>query len=212
MRDCIFLVADKNMEAAFGGFLGRDQFHSSLGTAPFTFDPDVDLLVDEGGSDPGVFRRAHEILRSYTSTHRHAVVALDCDWAGSPGAEAIVSGISDRLRSVGWKSEYFAVIAIDPEIEAWMWQDSPHVSSALWYRKKKNLRRYLQENDRWPKEMGKPPSPKEAMEWVLRGTRRRRSSQIYREITSEVSVRQCQDGAFQELADRLRLWFPEEGE
>jgi hypothetical protein len=26
MRDCIFLLADKNMEAAFTGFLTREQF------------------------------------------------------------------------------------------------------------------------------------------------------------------------------------------
>lgn len=30
MRDCIFLLADKNMEATFNGFLTREKFYLSL--------------------------------------------------------------------------------------------------------------------------------------------------------------------------------------
>lgn len=34
--DCVFLLADKQMKETFDGFLGRDKFHFSLGTRPFT--------------------------------------------------------------------------------------------------------------------------------------------------------------------------------
>jgi len=34
MRDCIFLLADAEMKAAFEGFLSRPNFHLSLGTSP----------------------------------------------------------------------------------------------------------------------------------------------------------------------------------
>ena len=210
MRDCIFLVADKNMEAAFSGFLSRDEFHQSLGTGPLDFDPETDIIVDEGGADPGVFRRAHELLRPYLDVYRFAVVALDCAWAGSPGAERIVEGISKRLTEVGWTIDRFRVIAIDPEIEAWMWQDNVHVASALRYRGKSSLRQHLNKQGWWPKGVGKPPSPKNALEWTLRSTRRVRSSAVYREIASEVSVRDCRDGAFRQLARTLREWFPSE--
>lgn len=74
MRDCIFLLADKNMEATFIGFLTRDGFHLSLGIRQFEFDPAEDLIVDESGSDPGVYTRAHEFLRPYQRTHRYAVI------------------------------------------------------------------------------------------------------------------------------------------
>ncbi len=48
MRDCIFLLADKNMEAAFIGFFTREQFHRSLGIRQFEFDPQQDIIVETG--------------------------------------------------------------------------------------------------------------------------------------------------------------------
>ncbi|BAZ10919.1 hypothetical protein NIES4071_27430 [Calothrix sp. NIES-4071] len=51
MRDCIFLLADKNMEATFIGFLTRDGFHFSLGIRQFDFDPQQDIIVDEMGNE-----------------------------------------------------------------------------------------------------------------------------------------------------------------
>jgi len=65
MRDCVFLVADSNMAAAFRGFFTRERFERSLGCGMFGFDPREDLIVDEAGSDPGVYGRAHELLRPY---------------------------------------------------------------------------------------------------------------------------------------------------
>lgn len=210
MRDCVFLVADRNMEAVFRGFLSREQSHKSLGTRAFDFDPDIDIVVDAGGADPGVFSRGHELLRPYSRSHRFAVVALDCAWAGSPGASAIVDGISSRMAGAGWSDDRFVVIAIDPEVEVWMWQDNVHVASALQYQGTTNLRRHMQANGWWPDGADKPPEPKEAMEWVLRSTRRRRSSVVYREIAESVSVRQCKDDAFQRLIRVLGEWFPRE--
>ena len=54
-RPCVILVADSNMAAAFRGYFQRDGWHFSLGCAPFEIDTGVvaDLIVDEGGNDPG---------------------------------------------------------------------------------------------------------------------------------------------------------------
>lgn len=93
MRDCIFLLADKNMEATFIGFLTREQFHLSLGIRQFEFDIAEDLIVDESGNDPGVYTRAHEFLRPYQRTHRYAVIVLDNAWEGSPGVATIENNI-----------------------------------------------------------------------------------------------------------------------
>jgi hypothetical protein len=144
-RPCVILVADSNMAAAFRGYLTRDQWHRSLGCAPFDFNPDVggDLLVDEGGNDPGVYLRAHELLRPYLNTHERVLVALDCEWDGSPGKQAIVDDVSGRLVSSGWQASAVKVIAIDPELENWLWQDNPLVAEALRYRSEPSLRTLL---------------------------------------------------------------------
>lgn len=211
-RPCVILVADSNMAAAFRGYLGRNQWHRSIGCTPFAFNPDVggDLLVDEGGNDPGVYTRAHELLRPYLSTHARALVALDCDWEGSPGKQTIVDNITRRLVSNGWENEMVKVIAIEPELENWLWQDNPLVADALRYRGATNLRTLLAQQGLWPEADAKPPRPKEATEWVLRQTRRPRSSAIYEELAGRISIRGCTDEAFQELHTTLQGWFPTE--
>jgi hypothetical protein len=211
-RPCVILVADSNMAAAFRGYLTRDQWHLSLGCTPFAFNPDVggDLLVDEGGNDPGVYTSAHELLRPYLSTHARALVALDCAWEGSPGKQAIVDHVTGRLVSNGWEAEAVKVIAIEPELENWLWQDNPLVAEALRYRGGTNLRTLLAQQGLWPEADAKPPRPKEATEWVLRQTRRPRSSAIYEELAGRISIRGCTDEAFKELHATLQGWFPAE--
>jgi hypothetical protein len=85
VRDCIFLLADLGMVAAFKGFFSRQGFYYALGTALFYIDPQRDIICDCAGNDPGVYTRAHELLRTYQSTHRYAVIVLDNAWEGSPG-------------------------------------------------------------------------------------------------------------------------------
>ena len=104
MRDCIFLVADKNMEAAFIGFLTRGNFHLNLGIRHFDFDPQQDIIV-EAGSDPGIYTRAHELITPYQKTHRYAVVVLDNDWNGSPGVDNISENIMGNLIATGWSQK-----------------------------------------------------------------------------------------------------------
>src|SRR4051794_14518702 len=175
-RPCVILVADSNMAAVFRGYLSRDQVHLSLTCSPFEFNTDVgkDLLVDEGGNDPGVFTRAHELLRPYHHSHERAIVALDCEWNGSPGKQAIVDGITQNLVASGWYEDMVKVIAIEPELENWLWQDNPLVAEALRYRGNPVLRDLLQHEGFWPAGQSKPTRPKEAAEWVLRQTRRPR--------------------------------------
>lgn len=64
-RDCVFLVADKNMEAMVQGFLLREAFHLSLGCGAFNFDPREDLFVAAGHTDPGLYKKASELTRGF---------------------------------------------------------------------------------------------------------------------------------------------------
>ena len=207
MRDCVFLLADKNMEGAFTGFFMRDGFHLSLGIQHFTFDRTMDILV-ASGNDPDIYTRAHELLRSYRRTHRFAVVVLDNAWEGSPGVEMIQNTVQENMISSGWHRRRFEVVVIDPELEAWIWQDSQHVASAFRFTQRSSLRQWLGEQGLWNADAAKPADPKRAVEVTLRTSRLPRSSAIYRQITSRISVQGCTDSAFHRLSDALRRWFP----
>lgn len=209
MRDCVFLLPCKNTEGAFLGLLEREHFHRTLGTGLFQFDAKQDLLV-AGGADPGVYTYGHEILRGYTQSHAHAVIVLDAEWDGSPGAAKIITDLSARMEGSGWDNGRFCVIVIEPELESWIWQDNPHVEQAFGHERPPSLRQALIEEDRWPVAVNKPPRPKEAAEWVTRRNNVKRSSSIYQQITSQVSVKHCQDPAFCSLVEVLRMWFPPE--
>ncbi len=209
MRDCIFMLADKNMEATFNGFLTREKFYLSLKISNFEFDPSQDLIVDESGSDPGVYTRAHEFLRPYQKTHRYAVIALDNAWEGSPGVEGIENNISNNMLKTGWEVNNFIVIVIDPELEAWILQDTPVVEQAFRFRQKNlSMREWLEQRGLWDVDMSKPADPKKAVEDVLKISKTPRSSAIYRQITNRVSVRRCLDPAFLKLCSALQQWFP----
>jgi hypothetical protein len=206
-------VADSNMAAAFRGYFGRQQWHLSLQCARFDFDGAVggDLIVAEGGNDPGVYIRGHELLRPFQPSHQCALVVLDTEWDGSPGKAAIEQHITANLVATGWDAAAVKAIAIEPELENWLWQDNPHVAQALRYSQQPSLRQLLEQNNRWPRGALKPPRPKEAAEWVLRQTRQPRSSSIYQQLAAQISIRGCTDPAFQAMRAQMHAWFPSGG-
>lgn len=213
-RPCAILVADSNMAAAFKGYFGRAQWHLSLGCAPFEVNTEIggDLIVDEGGNDPGVYTKGHELLRPYQRSHERALVVLDCEWEGSPGKQVIEQHITANLVTSGWDTDKVKVIAIDPELENWLWQDNPHVAAMLKYRGQPALRQWLEQNGWWPQNAAKPPRPKEAAEWVLKQTKQPRSSSIYQQLARRIGIAGCTDAAFVAMHTQLKAWFPQEGQ
>jgi len=203
MRDCVFLVADSQIGAMIRGFLGRDNCHLSLGCGPFDFEAEQDLVIDPN-RDPGVYTRGFEVLAPYAATHRRAVVILDAAWDGSPGAELIRSKISKDLHA-HWGEHL--VVVLDPEVEAWIWQDNLHVSAALGVADFAALRSELERESFWRAGEAKPFKPKEAVEYTMRQTRTPRSAAVYHRIASRVSTKACIDPAFRSLSDGLAVWF-----
>lgn len=116
--------------------------------------------------------------------------------------EAVVN----RIRTV-W-TDRVAAIVVDPEIEAWVWSGSPHVATALgWSASRPILRQWLNDQGLWTDTTSKPPDPKAAMEAALREIRRPRSSSIFREMASRVSVEGCVDPSFGRFRTVLTRWF-----
>jgi hypothetical protein len=202
-KDLVLLVADKNMEASLKGLLSR--FHA-FGYRQVTFD-----LYVHPERDPGCLLRAHDFLRSFVSRYERALVLLDHAGCGREAAERSVleSQLEGRLGEAGWQDRAAAVV-ISPELESWVWSDSPHVDRALgWEGRPEPLRSWLREKGLLEAGAAKPAKPKEAVELALFTARKPRSSSIYFGLAQLVSTDRCTDPAFLKLKRCLREWFPQ---
>jgi hypothetical protein len=203
MKDLVVLVADKNMEYAVKGMLGRPE---DLSIRPVEWDPFI-----HPRRDPGCLNEAHTFLRPLAADYRHALVLLDQQGCGreDDAADTLTIQVRDRLARNGW-GDRAEVILLVPELEVWVWSDSPQVTACLgWAGRQPSLREWLAGNDHWPPDQPKPHRPKEAMEAALRQVRKPRSSAIYLELAQKVSLQGHTEPAFLRLTQTLQRWFPE---
>jgi hypothetical protein len=91
-------------------------------------------------------------------------------------------------------------------LEAWVWANSRHVPDVL-RTKWDAIHKLGQERDYWPAGTLKPSRPKELLEAILRQQNRPRSLSIFQDLARRVSVRNCQDPAFNLLQQTLASWF-----
>ncbi|MFV8752117.1 methylation-associated defense system protein MAD4 [Nannocystaceae bacterium ST9] len=209
MNDPLFFVADADMREAISGFLGRASVDRVIGCRRFDFDARRDIKV-ANEHDPGLYTRANELLRPFAGTYRHVVLVIDEDWGGSPGAERIRERLDEHLTEIGWPPPEGLGLVVQPEVDIWLWSDSPHSATAMGWRSWDELRPALT-TEGWLNEgQVKPEQPKEAAEWALRKRQIRRSPALYRKIAEAVSIRRCEDRAVECLLETLRRWFPAE--
>jgi hypothetical protein len=213
MRDLFFLVADKNMREAVAGLLDRDQIYRILGCRPFAFDSRRDIRVAAADADPGLYVRAHTLLQPFVSEYRHAVVIVDEEWEGSPGASAIEERLRAHLADAGWSAEAALALVVCPEADVWLWSDSPHSARVLGWPSWSELRPALEQQGWLVPGQTKPKRPKEAADWALKNAERKapRSAALYRQVASTTSVKRCKDAALERLLNAIRGWFPAEG-
>jgi hypothetical protein len=97
---------------------------------------------------------------------------------------------------------------LEPELEIWVWSDSPHVAEILgWKNKQTDLKTWLIKKGFLQEGELKPSKPKESMEAVLKEVRKPRSSMLYRRLAEKVSFGRCSDEAFKKLKSTLQNWF-----
>jgi len=200
--DLIVVTADIDAAGAIRALL--DRYHA-LSIRKIT--ATVDRYV---GRDSGCYHRAHEYLRPFIGQFHYALVVFDRHGCGneSQSRVALEDDVEERLHRNGW-ADRCAAIVLDPELEAWVWSDSPHVSVALgWPQDSRQLRSWLVDRGWLQQHQTKPKRPKEAMEAVLHWVRKPRSSAIYEELARKVSLRRCSDAAFAKLRTTLQRWFP----
>lgn len=203
-QDLIVLVADKSMEFAVRGILGRNQSMQMREiSSVFHVHPE---------RDPGCLLRGDSFLRLFTNQFVHALIVLDREGSGENklSREEIETGIENRLSQSGWGDRATAVV-IDPELEMWVWSDSPQVDIVLgWNNREPALRPWLQQKGYLQANQVKPARPKEALELALRMVRKPRSSSLYHELAQKVNLVRCIDPSFVKLKTVLQKWFPAE--
>lgn len=196
------------MKAVFDAFFGRERWDLTLQCRAFDIWPQEDIFYDPMERDGGVFRRAHELLRPFLNTHRHALVVLDQKFGGERPADEVRSEILSRLRQNGW-GDRCEVVVIDPELEVWLLQDSPHVQRAVRV-SGASLRSHLEKAGQWPTDAVKPPAPKETLQALIRRQKALKTKVVYSRIARAVSVIGCKDTAFLSFSETIRRWFPSE--
>ncbi len=113
-----------------------------------------------------------------------------------------------RLAANGWPDRALAIV-LDPEVEVWVWADSPVVDDVMgWAGRTPALRDWLIAKGYLQGGESKPRRPKEAFEHALRLVPKARSSALFLSLAEGVSVNRCSDEAFLRLRDTLARWFP----
>lgn len=204
VTDLIVLVADSNMENALRGLLSRYQ---ALEIRPITFD-----IFRHDKRDPGCWTDAHNFLRPYPNQYCHALVMFDHQGSGQERrkAEELEKELEYRLQQNGWDEGRAKVVVLEPELEIWVWSDSPHVDRCLgWEAHQPDLRTWLRQQNLLAPNTLKPADPKQALEAALRAVKTPRSSAIYRQLAENVSFRHCVDRSFKRFRQILTEWFSE---
>ena len=201
-RDLVVLAADKDLEHALQGLLPRSE---ALGIRPISFDVFV-----HPGHDAACARHGVAFLANLAERYDHGLLMFDHEGSGKEREPPrIVQESLDReLAATTWGDRARSIV-LAPELEAWVWSDSPHVDDvAGWRTRRPPLRRWLTEQGWLDGPVPKPNRPKEAFHAALHEARVARSASLYRSLAERVSVRRCTDRSFQELRSTLRRWFP----
>lgn len=198
-KDLVVLVADKNMEATVRTLL--EKRHQALCIRQVQ----ADIFVHPR-RDPGVLREADNFLRGFCEKYHYALVMFDYEGCGqeNQSPNQLEADVKKLLENAGWAGRC-EVIVLVPELEIWVWSNSPHLPAVLGLKPKEMqsiLARYSKNS------LGKPKRPKEAMEECLRQSKVPRSSSIYAELAEKVSLQHCSEPSFVKFRSVLQKWFP----
>jgi hypothetical protein len=200
MTDLAVLVADKDIEQALRGLLSR-RCHSLGIHEPAT------KIFQHPDRDPGCYHRPGEVLQPHLGGC--GLVVLDAAWKGRPAGpgSSLEEAVWQKLVTLGWEARRVAAVVIEPELEAWVWSDSPQVADVLGWNDMTALGGWLHNQGLWPQGEPKPPDPKESLRRALREADRPCTPRVFRELAERVSVNRCRDPSFQRLRDQLVAWF-----
>ncbi len=201
MRDLAILVADRDMEQAVRRVILRKE---SLGIRHVDFEIFTHNLHDNGCRTASL-----EVLRPLADKYRYTLVLFDHEGSGAESSpvDEVEALVQAELDANSWSGRA-RVIAIDPELEIWMWSTSPEVDQVMgWSGREPALRPWLASKGFTFQPNGKPQRPKEAWQKALREVRKQPSPALFAQIADKVSLTRCTDRSFVRLRATLQEWF-----
>lgn len=200
MQDLVVLVADKNMQYAVQGALGRAQ---ALNVRPFTCE-----FRSHMGRDGGVRTSGSDVLARETQRFGHALMLLDFEGCGHDNDDPMDLEVKlDQRLSTQWGLRAKAIV-ISPEVDVWLWGNDALLREILRWPKDQAIRDWLGDEGFAFNADDKPVRPKEALDALRCVLKKPRSSALYAKVTGRLSLQNCRDAAFIRLRNQLRLWFP----
>lgn len=202
MKNCIFLVADKDMECSIKGILTRDK---AIGMSQISYDINV-----HPQHDPGCRTSGTALLRNFSNQYEQCFLVFDYEGSGenSLSAEALEKQLEEQLVTFGWNTGTAHSLVINPELENWVWAQTQHLAELLGLSNMDSVTEWLEHENFTITDNQKPERPKEAFELRLEQIREPRSSALYKELASKVSFKNCTDRSFQKLIEILQNTFP----
>lgn len=205
MKKLAILLADLDTEVAIKSLLKRFSSSRACSLAPDDYD-----IFRHPYRDSGCYGGAHLFLRPYLKTHQYVLVIFDCHGCGvetRKDSSEIELDVETNLSINGWDNRCHVIVP-DPELEIWVWSDSPHVAQELgWKRQDLSINEWLINKGYLAPGQTKPQHPKESMEAVLRTANKPPSPAIFSALAEKVSLHKCSDRAFLKLKNVLQRWF-----
>jgi hypothetical protein len=203
IKDLVVLVADADMEATCRGLLHRRE---TLRIKDITWD-----IFRHLQRDAGCCGQSHDFLRPFAKQYRYALVIFDHEGCGQEKKHSsdLEDNIQRQLEKNGW-DDRAKVVVIEPELEIWVWSDSPQVDKQLGWKvqeQEEDLRTWLLNENLLEDKKLKPSQPKKAMEAALRKVQKPLSPAIFLQLADKVSLNRCADAKFERFRNILQEWF-----
>ena len=202
MKDLVVLAADKNIEYALKGLFARPE---ALGIQPI----EVDIFI-EPEHDPACALRGVGFLANFAGEYKHGLLISDHEGSGKEDVQTqnLQESLNIEFEGTSWGEGRAKAIVLSPELETWVWSKSPNVDEIIgWKNRQPGLRHWLVQRGWLKSGEIKPVRPKEAFVAALREARLPRSSSIYRQLATKVSLERCTDETFWEFRNIIRNWF-----
>jgi hypothetical protein len=198
--DLVVLTADKNMQFALNGALRRSE---ALGIRPIQF-----RILVHSERDGGARTTGPDLLALQTALYDRCLLILDHEGCGAEDtAPNVLEQSLDGRLSNHWGDRAKSIV-VAPEFDLWMWGSDNSLSQVFDWPIATPIRDWLSAKGFQFDGNGKPLRPKECLEAIQAVHRIPRSSALYENIATQISLARCTDASFARMRAKLQEWFP----